>query len=377
MFLFHLIKLFCLALIFTGLSHSPAFAQNRTAKTWNIAYIEGGAFLDYQKILRGIALGLQRYGLIENGNVPVPANTEETTPLWFWLAENAGGTTLKFLENAHYSAHWDIEKRKEIAKEIHKRIQEKNDIDLIIASGTWAGQDMRELNINVPVVVISVTNALEAHIIDSVTDSGKDNLTAAIEPNRFQHQVTLFHNIFNFKKLGIAYEDTPSGKSSIALREIEKAAEELDFGLIRCTGTFDIADTHLASERLKLCHEKLAEQGADAVYLTLNIGLQPENTAEILEPLIKAHIPTFSQAGQNDVEHGALLSLSQLNIEEEGAFSAKQINEIVKGAKPRDLNQIFESIVSFAINLRTATLIGWNPSLELLIAIDEFYQEIK
>ncbi len=115
-------------------------------------------------------------------------------------------------------------------------------------------------------------------------------MTAAIEPNRFQHQVTLFHNIFNFKKLGIAYEDTPSGKSSIALSEIEKAAEELNFGLIRCTDTFDIADTHLASERLKLCHEKLAEQGADAVYLTLNIGLQPENTAEILEPLIKAHI---------------------------------------------------------------------------------------
>lgn len=28
-------------------------------------------------------------------------------------------------------------------------------------------------------------------------------------------------------------------------------------------------------------------------------------------------------------------------------------------------------------NLRMATLIGWNPPLEILAAVDELYQEIK
>ena len=50
---------------------------------------------------------------------------------------------------------------------------------------------------------------------------------------------------------------------------------------------------------------------------------------------------------------------------------------IIRGAKPRDLSQIFESSVSLAMNLRMATLIGWNPPLEILAAVDEFYQEMR
>ena len=29
------------------------------------------------------------------------------------------------------------------------------------------------------------------------------------------------------------------------------------------------------------------------------------------------------------------------------------------------------------MNLRMATLIGWNPPLEILAAVDEFYQEMR
>ena len=44
-------------------------AQN---KIWRVAYVEAGPFTDYQQVLRGLALGLQRQGLIENGDVPIP-----------------------------------------------------------------------------------------------------------------------------------------------------------------------------------------------------------------------------------------------------------------------------------------------------------------
>lgn len=74
---------------------------------------------------------------------------------------------------------------------------------------------------------------------------------------------------------------------------------------------------------------------------------------------------------------GALLSISQTNTEEEGVFNAELMAAIIRGAKPRDLSQIFESSVSLAMNLRMATLIGWNPPLEILAAVDEFYQEMR
>ena len=346
-------------------------------KVWRVAYIEGGPFVDYQKVLRGVALGLQRMGLIRNGAVPLPENSESVSGMWEWLAHNAGGTKVRFLTDAFYSADWDAETRAANREALLKRIREKNDIDLVLAFGTWGGQDLADADVDVPVIVASVTNAVEAGIIPSAEDSGRDNLAAPIEPDRFKHQVMLFHDIFKFKKLGIAYEDTPSGRGSIALSEIESAAQELGVELLRCNDTFDVEDPALAADRLKACHARLAKQGADAVYLTYNRGMQPDTIADVLAPLAKAHVPTFSQTGESDVAHGALLSISQANTEEEGVFNAELMDAIIRGAKPRDLSQIFESSVSLAMNLRMATLIGWNPPLEILAAVDEFYQEMR
>ena len=37
------------------------------------------------EILRGVAAGLQRMGLIENGSVPLPEKSEDVSAMWEWL----------------------------------------------------------------------------------------------------------------------------------------------------------------------------------------------------------------------------------------------------------------------------------------------------
>ena len=75
--------------------------------------------------------------------------------------------------------------------------------------------------------------------------------------------------------------------------------------------------------------------------------------------------------------HGALLSVAQTITTDEGRFSAELMEEIMNGVRPRDLSPVFESAVSMAMNLYMATQIGWNPPLEVLAAVDEFYQQKK
>ena len=349
-------------------------AQN---KIWRVAYVEAGPFTDYQQVLRGLALGLQRQGLIENGDVPIPLQSEEAASMWDWLARNAGGTRIQFLKDGFYSANWDAAEGKSQRGALLERIIQKKDVDLLLVFGTSAGQDMAAADMDVPAIMLSVTNAVEAGIIPSVEDSGKDNIVAPIEPERFKQQVLLFHDIFRFKKLGIVYEDTPAGRGSIALGEIESAARELGVELERCNDIFDIDDTLLAAQRLQNCHSRLAEQGVDAVYLTYNRGMQLDRLAEVLSPLSARRIPTFSQTGAAEVAHGALLSISQANLEEEGMFGAEIMAAIMRGALPRSLSPVFESPVSLALNIRMASLVGWNPPLEILAAVDEFYQDMK
>ena len=47
------------------------------AKKWRVAYIEGGGYTDYQRILAATAKGLAELGVIADGDVPIPELTDE------------------------------------------------------------------------------------------------------------------------------------------------------------------------------------------------------------------------------------------------------------------------------------------------------------
>jgi hypothetical protein len=51
--------------------------------------------------------------------------------------------------------------------------------------------------------------------------------------------------------------------------------------------------------------------------------------------------------------------------------------KIFNGAKPRDLDQIFEDPTSISINLKTAQIVGYDPPLDVMSIADEIYYEIE
>ena len=167
------------------------------AKKWRVAYIEGGGYTDYQRIFAATAKGLAELGVIADGDVPIPEKTDDTRPIWDWLAEHAGGDRLVFLKDGYYSANWDAAQRAANRKALLDRIREKGDVDMIFAFGTWAGLGMATAAIiSVPVFSMSVTDAVQAGIAKSLKDSGRDNLHAQIDPERYKRQMRQFSMIF-------------------------------------------------------------------------------------------------------------------------------------------------------------------------------------
>ncbi len=350
-------------------------ASAHPAKRWRAAYIEGGGYTDYQRILAATAKGLAELGIIADGDVPIPEKTDDTRPIWDWLAEHAGGDRLEFLKDGYYSANWDAPQRAANKKALLDRIRERGDVDMVFAFGTWAGLDMATADIAVPVFSMSVTDAVQAGISKSLEDSGRDNLHTQIDPERYKRQLAVFHDIFGFKKLGVPYEDTPEGRSDVSLAAIESAADELGIELVRCTTALNVPpDQSFAN--LRQCISQLAET-SDAVYLTTNSGMQWNRMRELLQPLIKAGVPSFSQSGIEETKLGVLMSLSQSSFSSEGRFGAEAIAKVMDGTRPRDVGQVFDSAIGLAINLEMARLIYWDPPFEILLAADAIYQDIK
>lgn len=353
-----------------------AAAPEANARVWRVAYIEGGPYTDYQQILAGTVRGLARLGLIPDGNVPVPQGTESTREMWQWLTAHANGGRIEFLADGYYTADWDPARRAANRAELLRRIRERGDVDMIFAYGTWAGLDMATDDHAVPTFSMSVTDAVGAGIVKSVEDSGHDHVHAQLEPGRYERQLAVFHDVFKFKRLGVPFDDTPEGRASIAMPVIERTAAELGFTVVPCPARFDVPDLDVAFGNLLQCVETLSRT-SDAVYLTVNTGMQGKRMVELLQPVIRAGVPTFSQSGPEETKLGVLLSLAQASFDDVGLFEAEAVQKVINGAKPREVSQVFEGPLGLAINLRMAMLIGWNPPFDILAAVDEIHQQIQ
>ena len=115
----------------------------------------------------------------------------------------------------------------------------------------------------------------------------------------------------------------------------------------------------------------------DAFYITVHRGVTPEGFQKLLAPLNKHKLPTFSQLDSREVRIGALLSIARAGFKYIARFHAETIARIFNGARPRDLEQVFEDPPRIAINLEEAQIIGYDPPVAILGAADEIYEKIE
>ncbi|HRQ57157.1 MAG TPA: ABC transporter substrate binding protein [Azoarcus taiwanensis] len=343
---------------------------------WRIGYYEGGQYRDYEVIFKAMLRGLMALGWMEELALP-SENNPEPGGFWTWLSSQARSDYLDFPENGWYAAgDFDPVRRPVVVGELIERLNGPADLDLVIAMGTWAGQDLATEAISTPVVVASTSDPVASGIVASADDSGRAHLHAKTEPGRYGRQVELFHDVFRFGRLGVVFEDSVEGRSFAAIEEIKAIAETRGFVLETCHAPFNGVSREEAARAAVACYRDIAAR-ADAVYVTVHRGVTPQSLPEVLEPLFEHALPSFSMLGEQEVSQGVLMSIAQLNYVYVGRFHAETIARILNGAKPRDLPQVWQAPAKIALNLETAERIGFDPAVDILMASDEIYVEIS
>ncbi len=354
-------------------AYSTAPTTNNGVK-WRIGYYEGGPHNNYYHYLIATVEGLMELGWIEKKIIPT-INGKNNRETWSWLNKNLRSDYIEFVDDGFYTAEWDTNKRAKCRASLIQRLNTKKDIDLIIAMGTWAGKDMANNSHKTPTMVMSTSDPIGSGIIKSIEDSGYDHVHARVDPTRYERQVRIFHDLIGFKKLGVAYEDSVYGRTYAAIDPIEKVAKERGFEIVRCYTQSDIANLQKAGDSVIRCFEELAGK-VDAIYVTQQGGVNTDTIDQLVMLSIQNQIPTFSQLGSAEVQKGLLLSISRGGHKHVGQFHAATFAKVFNGAKPRQLNQLFEEPPKFAINLKTAEEIGLYLYADFLAAADEIYSEI-
>ncbi|MCP4470979.1 MAG: ABC transporter substrate-binding protein [Gammaproteobacteria bacterium] len=342
---------------------------------WRIGYYEGGAYINYQQQLTETVKGLMQLGWLETADLPEQSG-EATDTMWTWLNTEAKSEFIEFVADAHYSAMWEKGKRTEVENEIVLRLNNDQDIDLMIGMGTWAGKGLANYRHRTNTLVFSTSNPISSGIIKSVEDSGFDHVHVRVDPKRNERQLKVFHEMIGFQKLGVVYEDSLAGRSYAAIETIEALSKTNDFEIVRCHTKSDISDKKLAEEGVIKCFSELVKD-ADAIYVTQQGGVNSRSIPLLVEITNGNKIPTFSQSGAGEVSYGVLASLSRAGYKYVGRFHAETIAKVLNGAQPNQLNQLYEEPPKIALNLKTAEIIGFDPPIVLLGATDELFEEIK
>lgn len=345
---------------------------------WRLGYIETKPFVNYAATLAHLVHGLADLGLIPAvGDLPYTSDQVDTQALWDYLSSRDLGPHLTFVADAYYS-FGDIKGAQFVAATapIINRLREQRDIDLLIVMGTDAGKALAAGDHQTPTLIFSTSNAVKAGIIQAVEDSGKDHIWAHMDPYRYRRQLEIFHDIFGFERLGIAYEDSPGGRTFAALEDVEAVAAERGFAIVRervqqpSPGRMEAFYTELGA-----ANHRLATQ-VDATYFGLFIGIDPRRLPEVLAPFTAKGIPVFAQQAPDDVRYGALMSVARADFKGIGRFGAETIRKVMQGARPRDLEQVFENSPNIILNLEVARAIGYQPRFEILLVADEVFQHL-
>jgi ABC-type uncharacterized transport system substrate-binding protein len=368
----------CCSVLMTSV-HAADFSsrpQTKPDKPWRIVYYQGGNYIDYYDYLYATAKGLSQLGWIEPFYLP-DFPEKDTQKLWLWLSHNINSEYLEFVADGYYSAGWDEIVRKKARNSLIPRLNHNKDIDMVFAMGTWAGQDLANNHHQVPTVVISTSDPLRSGIIKSLDDSGYEQLFASYDPGFQQQQIQVFHQLIGFKKLGVFYENTISGRSYAGMDLLEQTSAELGFEIVSCYTQSDIADQQRAEQTVLECFNQLAEK-VDAIFVSTQGGVNARTIPKLVKTANRFDIPTFAQDGEKQVGYGFLLSLIRSSgAGPEGMFMAKNIGKIINGAKPRNLKQHFEGSFRMVMNMKTAEKIGLYVNADLLAAADKLYWQIE
>ncbi len=372
--------LFLVAVIAASIA-IPAAAQDvgprhraAAGEKWRIAYYQGGDYHKYSKVLVSVVEALMSLRWMPQTNIP-EFEGESNAAMWQWLSEPGRSEFIEFVADGFYTADWDESRRMTTRQSLVERLRMTDDIDLVIAMGTWAGKDLANDLHDTPTIVASTSDAIRAGIISSADDSGFDHVHARVDPERYARQVEFFHEAVGFEQLGIAFENSVEGRSYSSMDSVEKVARRRGFKVVACHTHSDVPDIAVANSSVIACFESLVRH-ADALYVTAQGGVNETTVPEIVR-LARTHkIPTFSQVGGDEVRQGVLLSMSQTNFHDVGRFYARVIARVFHGDRPRDLEQVFEDQPHVALNVSTASAIGFIPSTEVLAGTDEFFDKI-
>jgi outer membrane protein len=196
--------------------------------------------------------------------------------------------------------------------------------------------------------------------------SGRHNFAYAADFQRIDAHLATFERILGFRHLAVLIDDaflTALPSLAAKAREVS-AALNAEITIVPVTGDAATALAALPAD-------------ADAVWVTPLLRLDQTGLDALARGLVAKRLPSFSQLGRSELEHGVLMTLggAERDTERLARRVVLMIQRVVAGEDPATFDVSFPTEQRLAINMQVASEIGFSPRWEFLADAEQIHAD--
>lgn len=256
-----------------------------------------------------------------------------------------------------------------------KKLKKRNDIDLIFSIGTQATKRVVKNITHIPIVFTDL-GAPEYSGIITDWKSSKANYTGVETKNYVSLGINLLHELISFKRIGMIYlKGAPSHEGTI--QQIASLSKDAGFG-------FETKGFAYRDKFGKKLSNKLLRKGikqalnevvpkVDVFYVQIS-KIFDVNFDLFLDMFKKYNIPSAGDPVY--IKKGLVMGIGRDKVQF-GEQCAEYSVKILQGTKPAALPMDVGKKFAILLNIKAASIVGYNPSIDILSAADEIYKEVE
>ncbi len=318
-------------------------------KNYRIIAVQHQSMLPYDQIYKGFTEGLEKLGYLSK-------------------------TTME-----RYNAEEDLDALDVKVAELKKNSEK---YDLILALGTQSTKRLIDQIKNTPIVFTGLGDPEHSGVIP-VDASGKAdwkssgaNYTGIETPAYIAMGIRMMSHLIDFKKLGMVYlEGSPSHEG--AIKQVGELSKNMGFEFfyegfpLRDASGNRFSDDQVR-KKLDAALGKVLPN-TDVFFVQVSKTFE-ENFDILLEHFLENKI--LSSGDPLYIKKGIIMGIGK-DFVEFGRQSAEHAVKIFEGTAPSMLPMDMGYKITIEINLKAASLVGYNPSVDVMGAADEIYQELE
>jgi len=254
-------------------------------------------------------------------------------------------------------------------------LQDSKDVSLIFSIGTHATKRVVKNIKTIPIVFTDLGSPEYSGVVSDWKSSGA-NYTGVETKNYVTLGINLLYELITFNSIGMIYlEGSPSHEGTI--NQVTQLSKDAGFQFTY--KGFPLRDSQGKKYHIDVTRKNIKAALDEVVPKVDVFFVQISATFDKNFDLFFNSFKKFEVPSAGDpiyIKKGLVMGIGR-DKEEFGKQCAGYAVDILKGTDPAALPMDVGQKFSISLNIRAATVVGYNPSIDILSAADEIHKEIN